>query len=146
MQRRRFLQSTLALGALASGCSKDRGREELTFWSIGREADRIGTLFQEFERRNPGIRINLEKLPWTAAHQKLLTAFAGNSLPDVFQLGNTWLPEFVELGALAPLDPYIARSSAIKHDDYFPGIWNTNVMREQVYGLPWYVDTRLLFY
>jgi multiple sugar transport system substrate-binding protein len=146
MHRRRFLQSTFSLGAIASGCGRRRAREELTFWSIGREADRIGALFQEFETRNPGIRIKLEKLPWTAAHQKLLTAFAGNSLPDVFQLGNTWLPEFVELGALAPLDPHIAQSPAVTRDDYFPGIWNTNVLHERVYGLPWYVDTRLLFY
>ena len=31
-------------------------------------------------------------------------------------------------------------------DDYFPGIWDTNVIGERLYGIPWYVDTRLLFY
>ena len=30
--------------------------------------------------------------------------------------------------------------------DYFPGIWDTNVMGDTLYGVPWYVDTRLLFY
>ena len=31
-------------------------------------------------------------------------------------------------------------------DDYFPGIFDTNVIDGALYGVPWYVDTRLLFY
>lgn len=143
LHRRHFVQGALAAGAM--GCAR-RDSERLTFWSIGREADRIGSLFEEFERRNPGIRIKLEKFPWTGAHQKLLTAFAGNSLPDVFQIGNTWIPEFVTLNALAPLDALVANSPVIDRSDFFAGVWDTNAMNGALYGLPWYVDTRLLFY
>jgi multiple sugar transport system substrate-binding protein len=31
-------------------------------------------------------------------------------------------------------------------DDYFPGILDTNVIDGSTYGVPWYVDTRLIFY
>ena len=31
-------------------------------------------------------------------------------------------------------------------DDFFPGIWDTSVIDGQLLGIPWYVDTRLLFY
>jgi multiple sugar transport system substrate-binding protein len=34
----------------------------------------------------------------------------------------------------------------IAQTDYFPGIWDTNVIDATVFGVPWYVDTRLLFY
>ena len=30
--------------------------------------------------------------------------------------------------------------------DHFAGIWDTNVLDGEVYGVPWYVDTRVLFY
>ena len=30
--------------------------------------------------------------------------------------------------------------------DYFTGIWDTNNVNGKLYGVPWYVDTRLLFY
>ena len=30
--------------------------------------------------------------------------------------------------------------------DYFPGIWDTNVVSGRLRGIPWYVDTRVLFY
>jgi multiple sugar transport system substrate-binding protein len=34
----------------------------------------------------------------------------------------------------------------VTQSDYFPGIWDTNVIDGAVFGVPWYVDTRLLFY
>jgi multiple sugar transport system substrate-binding protein len=50
------------------------------------------------------------------------------------------------LGALSALDPAAAASALVKQEDYFPGIWDTNVINDQLFGVPWYVDTRLLFY
>ena len=57
--------------------------------------------------------MRVQQIPWTAAHEKLLTAFAGDATPDVCQLGNTWIPEFAALDALEPLDDRVATS----HDD-----------------------------
>jgi multiple sugar transport system substrate-binding protein len=34
----------------------------------------------------------------------------------------------------------------IDRTDYFPGIWDTNVVDGKLYGIPWYVDTRAIFY
>ena len=46
------------------------------------------------------------------------------------------------LRALEPLDERLA-AGAIDSSDYFAGIWDTNVVAGQLYGVPWYVDTRL---
>jgi multiple sugar transport system substrate-binding protein len=121
-------------------------QETVAFWAMGREGEVVTELLPEFERTHPGIKVVVQQLPWTAAHEKLLTAFAGDATPDVAQLGNTWVPEMSALGALEPLAPRIAASSVIAQTDYFPGIWDTNVIDATVFGVPWYVDTRLLFY
>ncbi|WP_093139856.1 sugar ABC transporter substrate-binding protein [Pseudoxanthomonas sp. GM95] len=118
----------------------------VTFWAIGREGEVISTLLPEFEKANPDIRVNMQQIPNTAAHEKLLTAFAADTLPDICQLGNTWISEFAALNALTPLEPYVQRSAEVKQDDYFPGIWETNVIEGKLVGIPWYVDTRLLYY
>jgi multiple sugar transport system substrate-binding protein len=118
----------------------------LRFWAMGREAEVAHDLLADFEREHPGIRVRIEQLPWSAAHEKLLTAFAGSVLPDVAQLGNTWLPELVALGAVEALDARIAASPDVAAADHFGGIWDTNVVDGHVYGVPWYVDTRVLFY
>ncbi|MGB2870149.1 MAG: sugar ABC transporter substrate-binding protein [Bacteroidota bacterium] len=137
----------LLSSVLLEGCSpKPGGRVEVVFWAMGAEGEHVQKLVPRFEELNPGIHIKVQQIPWTAAHEKLLTAFAGNSLPDVCQLGNTWIPEFSTLGALEPLTQWMNGSLVVKKENYFPGIWETNVMDSSLYGIPWYVDTRLLFY
>ena len=143
-----FSSMCCLLLSLCSGCARDRsdGREVVRFWAMGYEGEVVAQLLPEFERRNPGIHVELQQQPWTSAHEKLLTSFAGDALPDVCALGNTWVPEFAALGALQALDARIAASPALDVRDYFPGIWDTGVVDGQVYGLPWYTETRLPYY
>lgn len=131
---------------LCTGCSDGSNIITLRFWAMGREAETVVALLPEFQRMHPGIRVEVQQLPWSAAHEKLLTAVAGDATPDIAQIGNTWLPELVALGALRPLDPLLAGAATIDAGDYFAGVWNTNRIDGHLYGIPWYVDTRLLFY
>jgi multiple sugar transport system substrate-binding protein len=135
-----------ALGAGVSGCARTAPPVELRFWAMGRESEVLQTLMPQFEREHPGIRVRIEQLPWTAAHAKLLTAVAGDSTPDLCQLGNTWVAELADLDALEPLDAALVADRQIPSEDYFAGIWATNRIGTSQYGVPWYVDTRLLFY
>jgi multiple sugar transport system substrate-binding protein len=113
---------------------------------MGREGEMVERLIADFERDNPDIRVRVQQIPWGAAHEKLLTAYVGDAVPDVLQAGNTWLPELVALEALEPLDAWIARPDGVDPTDYFPGILATNVVDGTTWGVPWYVDTRVLFY
>jgi multiple sugar transport system substrate-binding protein len=113
---------------------------------MGREGEVVEALMRAFEREHPEIRVRVQQIPWSAAHEKLLTAFVGRSTPDLAQLGNTWIAEFVALRALESLDERIAESSVVDPGDGFAGIWDTNRLEGRVWGIPWYVDTRVLFY
>lgn len=139
----------LLFGALAllAGCGgAGDGREVVRFWAMGREGEVVAQLIPEFERLNPGIRVEVQQIPWISAHEKLLTAFAGDATPDVAQLGSSWVPELVALGAIEPLDARLRGSRVIRADDYFEGPLRANVINGQTWGVPWYADTRLLFY
>ncbi|MGA7615844.1 MAG: sugar ABC transporter substrate-binding protein [Thermoanaerobaculia bacterium] len=142
-----FLLAPLALAALLS-CSAPAAetRETVEFWGLGREGEVVAQMIPEFEKRNPGIHVIVQQIPWTAAHEKFLTAWVGESAPDVAQMGNTWIPEMVALHAVDDLTAFAAGSKSIDERDYFPGIWATNVVDGTLYGVPWYVDTRVLFY
>ena len=117
----------------------------LQLWAMGREGEVVEQMMPAFEARHPGVHVRVQQIPWSAAHEKLLTAFVGDAMPDVFQAGNTWLPELAALAALEPLDERLARAG-VPRDDFFPGILDTNVVGGVAVGVPWYVDTRLLFY
>ena len=144
--RRRLLRGVAGACTLAlAGCGR-RDERTLRFWAMGREGEVVGELLSDFARERPGFTVRVEQLPWSAAHEKLLTAFAGDATPDVAQLGNTWIAEFAALNALLPLRPWLDADRSIDAADYFEGIWRTNEVDGTLVGLPWYVDTRLLFY
>jgi multiple sugar transport system substrate-binding protein len=139
---------SVAIALLLAGCGRARGTAPVTLrlWAMGREGEVVQELVRDFEREHHELRVEVQQMPWTAAHEKLITAVVGGSTPDVAQLGNTWVPEFAALHALTPLDDDVARSSALAESSYFRGIWDTNVIEGRLYGVPWYVDTRVLFY
>jgi len=131
-----FLWGLVALPA----CAREPADPVLRFWAFGREGEVVAELVRGFEREHPGVRVRVQQIPWSAAHEKVLTAIVGRATPDLAQMGNTWIPEMAALGALAPVDGPVADSG------YFPGILATNIIDDTLFGLPWYVDTRVLFY
>ncbi len=146
MTRRRAVATFLCLPLAASCARHEPGRRRLRFWAVGREGEVAEQMVRQFMREHPHIEVEVQKLPWSAAHEKLLTAFAGETLPDLCQLGNTWVSEFAALNALAPLDEYLSNSRDVALDDYFPGFLEPNRIDRRLYGVPWYIDTRLLYY
>lgn len=145
----RFFQALALAGVCCAGITcrtANSSRVVLTFWALGAEGERVQELMPEFERRHPDIQVKVQAIPWTAAHEKLLTAYAGQSTPDLSQLGNTWIPELAALNAIEPLANRLDSSSTVQKSDYFLGIWDTNIVGDLLYGIPWYVDTRVLFY
>ena len=144
---RKFIFLLLPILLVLITCSKDNESEKtIKFWAMGAEAEYVTKLVPEFERLNPGIKVKVQQVPWTAAQEKLVTAFASDNTPDACQLGNTWVPQFAALNAIIPLDEFIKSSNRINEEKYFAGIWDTNVLDNQTYGIPWYMDTRVMFY
>ena len=136
----------LGLCLLLASCQPAARATTIRFWAMGREGEVVQELVRDFEREHPSVRVEVQQIPWSAAHEKLLTSDVGHSTPDVAQLGNTWIAEFVALKALAPLQPWIEHTSEVRANAFYPGIWATNVVDAAPYGIPWYVDTRLVFY
>jgi multiple sugar transport system substrate-binding protein len=134
---------SLAAILCATGCGRSAPDDvvELRFWAMGREGELVQRLLPDFERAHPTVRVRVQQVPWSAAHEKLLTAFVGGTMPDVVQAGSTWMAELAALGAVQALDERLTPD-----DDVFPGIAAANRIGGRTYGVPWYVDTRLLFY
>ncbi|WP_139558253.1 extracellular solute-binding protein [Methylotetracoccus oryzae] len=146
MHYRRRLAIVIVITFMLAACGGD-DRQTLTrlkVWAMGAEAEALVSLVPGFEHSHPGIRVEIHGIPWSVAHEKLLTAHVGDALPDLFQLGNTWIAELAEIGALDDLSARFASQGDA--GDFFPGALAANRYREGLYGLPWYVDTRLLFY
>jgi multiple sugar transport system substrate-binding protein len=138
----------LSFALAACGGGDDGGDEgaggqasgEVTVWAMGAEGEKLGQIAKDFTAENPDIKVNVTPIAWDVAHDKLLTAVAGGQTPDVSQLGTTWMGEFAKTGALEEVP------DDIDLNQFFEGAKNTAVVDETPYGVPWYVETRLLYY
>ena len=147
MNKTRTKYLAIVFLVLSISCSQQKSdKVEINFWAMGVEGETVAKLIPEFEKQNPNIKVKVLQIAWIAAHEKLITAFASETLPDVFQLGNTWIPEFEAISSIEPLNKFVSKSSVISKEKFFDGIWETNVLDSTVYGIPWYVDTRVMFY
>ncbi|MGH9213704.1 MAG: sugar ABC transporter substrate-binding protein [Acidimicrobiales bacterium] len=155
-RRRSRIQLAAAVAALlallATACGGDDDSDsaatdggggasgEITVWAMGAEGEQLGEFAEEFMAENPDITVNVDPLAWDVAHERLITAIAGDEAPDVSQMGTTWMGEFASIGALAEVP------DDVDMDAYFEGARDTAIVDEVAYGVPWYVETRLLYY
>ena len=151
--------ATLATTALAlSACGRDAGANAagqtskgkavsdgkatgtITVWAMGAEGEKLPQLAKDFEAANPGAKVNVTAVPWDSAHDKFATAITAGTTPDAAMVGTTWMGEFAGQDALDPLP------SSIDTSTFFPGAQKTTEVNGTTYGIPWYVETRLLYY
>ncbi|MBB6284751.1 sugar ABC transporter substrate-binding protein [Geobacillus subterraneus] len=152
--RKKFLTtallSTFLISGTLAGCSSESDtsadKTTINVWAMGEEAKSLPKIATDFEKENPDIDVKVQAIPWDQAHDKLLTAVASKKGPDVIQMGTTWIPEFASANALLDLKPYIQKYPEFNEDNFYPGSIETTKYKDKVVGIPWYIDTRVLYY
>jgi multiple sugar transport system substrate-binding protein len=124
----------------AKDVSSGKANGTITVWAMGAEGDKLPTLAKQFESANPGAKVNITAIPWDPAHDKFTTPITAGPTPDAAMVGTTWMGEFAGLGALDPTPPSFDKSQ------FFPGAQKTTEVNGTSYGIPWYVETRLVYY
>jgi multiple sugar transport system substrate-binding protein len=113
---------------------------ELTVWAMGNEGTLLDTMAQAFMEEYPDVEVSVTPVDWGQAVAKLQTAIGGGQTPDVSQMGTDMMAQFAATGALEAVPANFAA------DQFFESAWATNVVDGTVYGVPWYVETRVLYY
>jgi len=135
--------SALTLTA-CGGSGADVGadaKQTLTVWAMGTEGEKLGDVAKTYEKAHPNVTVKVTPVGWDVAHQKLVAAAAAGKLPDVMQMGSSYLGEFADMGALEPVD-----TKTFKQGAFFSSAWDQGVYDGKSYGVPWYIDTRVLYY
>lgn len=95
-----------------------------------------------FQEDNPDIGLNFKVLDWGSAWTKLNEALKSGEAPDITQLETSWVAYFSRMGALADL------SEEINKDEFLPQtLGSTGIVGSgEMTAVPWFADTRALFY
>lgn len=119
--------------------------EPVTFWYMGDGTEHVQPILDAFTEET-GIEVSVQSIPWGSAHDRLLTSVASGDGPDVVQMGTTWMAEFADAGSLMDITEYVENSEALNPANFFEGNVETNVFDGKHYGVPWYTETRALYY
>ncbi|MCF1586011.1 sugar ABC transporter substrate-binding protein [Tetragenococcus koreensis] len=140
----------LSLGFMF-GCSNKSGEtagasnNDLTFWYMGDGDEGIKPIVDEFTEET-GIDVQIQSIPWSSSRDKLLTAVASDKGPDVVQMGTSYMSEFVDAGALYDMTDEVEEEDSLAPDNFFEGSVDTANIDDKYYGVPWYAETRALYY
>ncbi len=130
--------SSGASGQTSGGAATGDGTGTVTLWAMGAEGEALTDFIKPFTQAHPDITVNVTPIPWASAHDKLQTAIAGGSVPDIAQMGTTWMADFADAFVEVPTD--------IDTSDLFEGPLETGKVDGTQLGVPWYVDTRVIYY
>jgi multiple sugar transport system substrate-binding protein len=141
----------MVLAALLAACGRWEAGEAgvrlvLRHSRMPPQADPLPALLGEFERRNPGVRVVREALPWTAdvQHQFYVINLEGRSAGfDVLMLDVIWVPEFARAGWLLDLTD---RWPVADRDEHFPATVTAARLDGRVWAVPWVMNVGLLYY
>ncbi|HCB05981.1 MAG TPA: ABC transporter substrate-binding protein [Nocardioides bacterium] len=130
-------------GAEGQGDAIDDGLAEGTIevWAMGTEGEALEAFSKAFTEANPDAKVEVTAVPWDGAHDKIANAIAAGETPDVSLIGTTWMGEFAEAGGIDPTP-----EGLVDEADFFPGAWESTEVGGTSYGVPWYVETRALYY
>jgi multiple sugar transport system substrate-binding protein len=110
----------------------------ITLWAMGAEGEALPAFVEQFEEANPGVTVEVTAIPWDSAYSKIQTAIAGGTTPDMAMVGTTWMADFADAFQTVPTD--------LDTDGMFPGAVESTEIGDRATGVPWYVDTRVLYY
>lgn len=162
-----MLPAVLSLGIILSGCGSDDASSsnnaaapgaagdkvagEITVWGhpyVGDDKkEQLKAFWNEtiaaFKQKYPDVKVNYEEIPWKNREQKILTALAAGSGPDVFYQLPDQIPQFAGNNALEPLDAY---AKDIHTDDFSKGALAGATYQGKLYALPILQEVQTLIY
>lgn len=118
---------------------------ELSIWQTynDEENDIFLELVQNYMKQNPNVKIKVQHIPYGGHRNKILTALATRTTPDIARIDNAWIPKLAPRNAILTLDEFGAKEYGAQ---IIPAAFQTCLYDGKVYGLPDQLTCLALFY
>lgn len=147
------LAAVVAVAALAASSAQATRTKAvtLTFWSglTGGDHTTYVELINQFNATHPGIKVVADYMPWDSIAQKLPTAWAAGTGPDIatpdYNAGT--VHQYVKNGLLAPLDGVLGKGKGeVNPAVVAPGIKSAFTINGHLYAAPANWSTMMLYW
>lgn len=93
-------------------------------------------LYEEFERRNPGVKVIIEGVPGGEYVSKMMLAHIAGATPDILTLDASSSALFMNTGMLRDLNTYAEHDPEFKLSDFYPNILDIARRGKNLYAIP----------
>ena len=132
---------TIGVAGCSAPTSPGDADGPLTVWVMGDSGANFEKLVAD-----SGIDVNVVAIPWDSIDEKLTTAVASGSGPDVLEIGLSKLATFAAAGALMPLDGLLGDYPGLAPTNFPAGVSGSSTAVDgKTVSIPWTSDTRVLF-
>lgn len=100
-------------------------------------------MVDSYTSTHPENTVETYYTPYSAYLDQLLVAAAAGNAPDVVHIKAEWLPQFLELGVVKDIYPYVSPEILA---DYNPTALEPVKDGDKLLGLPWFTNTYALLY
>lgn len=114
--------------------SSSEGELIVAWWGNQTRNERTQKVLDLYTQENPEITFDGQPSEFSDYWNKLATAAAGNSLPDVLQMDYKYLDQYVENGLLMDLSPYV-ENGLLDISDCNQGIIDSGKVNDGLYAL-----------
>ncbi|WP_329122960.1 sugar ABC transporter substrate-binding protein [Streptomyces sp. NBC_01465] len=133
----------------AGGSATDGKGKTLTVWIMEGTNPDAKPFFKEAAaafKKKTGADIKVEYQQWATAQKKFTTAIEGGpkQVPDVAEVGTTWVPQFADADALVDVTDKVKASGL--SNDLVEGLKDAGTLDGKQYGMPWYAGVRSVLY
>jgi multiple sugar transport system substrate-binding protein len=135
----------LATAFLGATAAANADPVTITFRFNDTEAEVRGAI-DDFERLNPDIHVELQRIGWSDASNQFLREAAVGEGPDVAHSAQVWVKQWGEAGAALPLDDFLKQDPPPNGFTDFVAQDLAKGKDGHIYGLPWTTDTWALVY
>ena len=116
---------------------------KLVYWGLWEEKEVFTPVIEDYQRKNPGVKIDYQKMSAQDYRDKLLVRSKNGEGPDLFRFHNTWLPEIKDV--VVPIPGNIMTNSEFEKTFY-------KIQQQDLkignfyYGIPLTLDGLVLVY
>jgi multiple sugar transport system substrate-binding protein len=142
-----FFMAVLCLSCQPSTQDLADGRIVLKYWEkwTGFEAQAMRGIVDAYNASQDKYYVNYMEVGGSQIDRKLVVAIAGGNPPDIAGFWNDRVADYVQNGALTPIDQQMVQS-CIHSEDYLPVVMNCCRYEGYTWGLPLTPATLALFY
>ncbi|GGM73709.1 sugar transporter [Lentzea pudingi] len=140
-----LLVLALTLSACGSSAGGSGEKQEITVWLMKDTATEefVSKFESEFEKDHSNLDLKIQIQEWNGITQKVTSALASTDPPDVIEVGNTQVAQYVASKGVTDLS---GKKSELRGDDWIPGLSEPGAVDGKQFGIPFYAANRVVIY